>query len=198
MAGLIAALSSAVVSLFISDPQSSGNYSPSRDDILQVRTVLLHHLPIELVDAILHLAEYYSCVRAEQDAEMVFKSNSYCYVQTPPVSGLVKRVEIVIESHDQGWSSYPENWGSYDNSWTWFRGVIRRQDGSSGGTWDIARNIHAHQKWQIHTIVWEKPEDHPLMRELRMGDMIEIWPEARYPGWVNYVRHASVKIFCWI
>ncbi|TFK45911.1 hypothetical protein OE88DRAFT_1668533 [Heliocybe sulcata] len=199
MASLISALSSAVASLFLSDaPPASGTYTPSRADILLARVILLHHLPIELVDTILHHAEYYTRIHAEKDTEIVVKSDACRYVQSPPVTGPVQKVAIVVESHDQGWSSYPESWGSYENSWTWFQAVIRRSDGSSGGGWDIARNIHADNKWRRHAIVWEKPDDHPLMQELRVGDRIEIWPEARYPGWVNHVRYASVDIFCWV
>ncbi|EPQ50680.1 hypothetical protein GLOTRDRAFT_66814 [Gloeophyllum trabeum ATCC 11539] len=107
------------------------------------------------------------------------------------------RVVITIESHDQGWSSFPEHWGSYENSWTWFRAVLRRGE-ECVGSWDICRNRHADEHWRKRTVVWEKPEDHPLMKELRAGDRIEIWPEARYPGWMNFVRYASVEVLCWI
>ncbi|KXZ52317.1 hypothetical protein GPECTOR_10g949 [Gonium pectorale] len=41
----------------------------------------------------------------------------------------VEAVAVQVESHDQGWSSYPDDRNTYNNSWTWGELVLAGPDG---------------------------------------------------------------------
>ncbi len=108
----------------------------------------------------------------------------------------VKKIEVVCESHDQGWSSYPENHGTYHGSWTWGDCNVLDADGNEKGARQLAyTNLHARSDWQRHTKVFEEGE--PLVKEISLerGDSVGLWIRACFPGWCNYVRFARIKLF---
>ncbi|KAJ5628302.1 hypothetical protein N7490_010530 [Penicillium lividum] len=37
--------------------------------------------------------------------------------------------------------------------------------------------------------------DGRYLRELEVGDSIALWARARFPGWTNYVYHATIRVF---
>lgn len=93
----------------------------------------------------------------------------------------------MIESRDQGWSSYPDDHGTYRGSWTWFevekgdasilRGTEQEGEGeeqnlhpdndardptsqpSSAKGQEIVRNIHAGKTWHKHIISWAADDE---------------------------------------
>ncbi|KAE9978359.1 hypothetical protein EG327_007429 [Venturia inaequalis] len=90
-------------------------------------------LPVELVAPILNYAEYWMRTTYERedrisvDQDFGGQGGDERYLHTAPIgadglTGLkpVKKVVFVIESRDQGWSSYPDDHGTYRGSWTWF------------------------------------------------------------------------------
>ncbi|CAG8522409.1 2561_t:CDS:2, partial [Scutellospora calospora] len=99
-----------------------------------------------------------------------------------------EKIEIICESHDQGWSSYPQDQGTYNNSWTWGEVSIvsSRQNNNlqdqlteineeviekeSNVRYEIYRNRHADSDWQTHQ--YEFVSEHPLVQNLQPGDMI--------------------------
>ncbi len=120
---------------------------------------------------------------------------------------MVRKVEINITSHDQGWSSYPQDRGTYRGSWTWFEAEI-----SLGGSEDehegegehcvkreLCRNVHADAMDKTHTIIWrydaEDDGERDLIRSLGPGSSVSVVPQVRFPGWQNYVTCASVDVY---
>lgn len=118
---------------------------------------------------------------------------------------MVRKVEIHITSHDQGWSSYPRDHGTYNASWTWFEAEVRSA-GSQGGDDDghcvkkeLCRNVHAGATDKTHTSTWrydaEDDGERDLVQSLGPGSSISVVPWAMFPGWQNYVTCASVDVY---
>lgn len=83
--------------------------------------------------------------------------------------------------------------------------------------WTVSRNKRAHRDWQDHAITWSckdnvKPDsdagkaledngrgretgDGTFVRSLRLGDVVTLWAKARFPGWVNSVKSASIDVY---
>ncbi|KDQ58106.1 hypothetical protein JAAARDRAFT_193566 [Jaapia argillacea MUCL 33604] len=167
-------------------------FNPSPRDIQRTRFTLLRLLPIELVDPILHEAQYYSVLHASDPTETSLSGTTNRVLRSPPIHKPVKKIVIKVEAHDQGWSSYPEDQGTYRGSWTWF------EAGIEGGEkrWGVARNLHAESDWQNHEVVWD--EEHELVKNLREGDSVAVYAAARYPGWMNTFKNVEIEVFCWI
>ncbi|KDQ58104.1 hypothetical protein JAAARDRAFT_193565 [Jaapia argillacea MUCL 33604] len=171
--------------------------NPSPRDIQRTRFTLLRLLPIELVDSILHQAEYYTILHSTRPVETTISDSTFCCLRSRRTEKPVKRVVIKVEGHDQGWSSYPADQGTYRGSWTWFEAGIGNKEGGEGERrWGVARNLHAESAWQVHEVVWG--EDHELLKSLREGDSIDLYAAARYPGWRNTFRNVEIEVFCWI
>lgn len=94
---------------------------------------------------------------------------------------------FVIESRDQGWSSYPDDHGTYRGSWTWFEAkkgdasILGEEEGERNSEGqdlhsdlnvrdpaelpsmvegrEIVRNIHAGQLWHKHVISWAADDE---------------------------------------
>jgi hypothetical protein len=100
-------------------------HHPSEADVLAVRSLLLHHLPLELADIILDLAMYWPrIITCETRSSVVHAIDrprhdaSFVYLVTPPIPSSqqtdfthssdrpanVKMVRFSLSSHDQGWS----------------------------------------------------------------------------------------------
>jgi len=124
---------------------------------------------------------------------------------------ICRKVEITCESHDQGWSSYPNDKGTYRNSWTWgeVSVLIPKQDTYLHDPtveigdqviekepkirYRVYTNRHADSNWQIHNFVFNS--DHPLVRDLQPGYMVGLWIRSQFPGWINYVKRAELKLY---
>ncbi|KAI0264020.1 hypothetical protein BC834DRAFT_885152, partial [Gloeopeniophorella convolvens] len=186
---------------------------PSPADILITRFSLLRRLPIELVDLILHAAEYYSrCtdsfVAFPPDREIMrVRGGARLAALTPPIPHpeCIMKVVIRTESHDQGWSPYPlKDHGTYNNSWTWFELQILGKDSAAGYRgvvldvpgWRICTNRHARIDWQVVEVVLDRTNE--VVSGLRPGNRLGVVAKARYPGWVNNVRRAEIDVFSWM
>jgi hypothetical protein len=163
-------------------------HNPSRADIIAVRTILLHLLPLELVDTVLHAAEYYSHYTSSmplQHSPLMVRDGRSPAVISPPLPhlGSILRVIIRTESHDQGWSSYPEDKGTFNNSWTWLDLAVLRSMFGSASTethvvdWRIYTNIHASEAWQTTEVILDKSND--VVAALEPGDSLIVWAKAR-------------------
>ncbi|KAH9999618.1 hypothetical protein BJV74DRAFT_822657 [Russula compacta] len=176
-------------------------YIPSREDVIASRGILLHLLPLELVDEILHAAEYYprhtSVLPAHHfDDPLTVRDGRRQVVLTPPIQHpeSISRILIQTESHDQGWSSYPQDRGTYRNSWTWLDlGVIRgTPENDPAPDWRIYTNMHASDTWQNTEVDLDRENE--TVVALKPGDSLAIWAEARFPGWMNNVRSAKIEV----
>jgi hypothetical protein len=104
----------------------------TRHQVYETSFVLRQKLPRELVVPILNYAECWMRSAYIREEEVIVEEGNFnggnCrYLCSEPIGsdGLtgirpVKKVVFVLESHDQGWSSYPDNHGTYEDSWTWF------------------------------------------------------------------------------
>ncbi|EGX90207.1 hypothetical protein CCM_06626 [Cordyceps militaris CM01] len=83
--------------------------------------------------------------------------------------------------------------------------------------WTICRNKRAHRDWQDHVITWtcyddvksdsdagqaleengrgRETGDGEFVRSLKVGDVVTIWAKARFPGWTNNLRAASIDVY---
>ncbi|KAK0451418.1 uncharacterized protein EV420DRAFT_1274146 [Desarmillaria tabescens] len=114
------------------------DHIPSDDDVISVKRILNSHLPVEIIDDILDLAQYWPHVRerrrmevkaaADHQAGETFPKAEWCYIVSPPIpqDAKVHTVKFVIESRDQGSGGEPEHQGTYEGSWTWFEAAIIR------------------------------------------------------------------------
>ena len=114
------------------DDTTSIHY-PSERDVLAVRTMLLHYLPLELADIILDLAVYWTRIVIHSTQPFVASASSrpgidanFVYLVTPPIPYLqhtegadscdqptkVRMMRFSISSHDQGWGGEQNLQGS--------------------------------------------------------------------------------------
>ena len=138
----------------------------------------------------------------------------------------VLQVIVDIYSHDQGWSTDPHReWiGTYNGSHTWWDITLDRPDAASYAkdhfanmddssdseresvftpvTYseihrrELCRNLHASDKFQLHTIVLSS--DDPLVRDAQPGDVFSLWARTQYPAWMNLVSYARIRArLCW-
>ena len=138
----------------------------------------------------------------------------------------VLQVIVDIYSHDQGWSTDPHReWiGTYNRSHTWWDLTLDRPDAASYAkdqfanmddssdseresvftpvTYseihrrELCRNLHASDKFQLHTIVLSS--DDPLVRDAQPGDVFSLWARTQYPAWMNLVSYARIRArLCW-
>ncbi|KAF8992156.1 hypothetical protein BDQ17DRAFT_1254220 [Cyathus striatus] len=120
---------------------------PSRNDVFEVRDILLHLAPAELVEYIMNEAEYWAKLVTLRKAEVIVKASDNpnnsadeCYLLSAPIPKTmrdgeviptkVKMVKFTTRSCDQGGggSALARGMllGTYNPSWTWFEaGIIR-------------------------------------------------------------------------
>ena len=161
-------------------------HNTSHEDVIATRDVLLHLLPLELADKILHIAEYYprltSVLPSHHFEDPLTVSDGRRQVVTsPPIHrpDSISCVLIQTESHDQGWSSNPRDRGRYKNSWTWLDlGVVRNTSaGVAAPDWRIYTNIRASNDWQAAEVVLDMSNE--TVAALLPGDSLVIWAGAR-------------------
>ncbi|KAK0199698.1 hypothetical protein DFS33DRAFT_184481 [Desarmillaria ectypa] len=114
------------------------DHIPSGDDVISVKRVLNHYLPVEIIDDILDFAQYWPRIHERRRIGLkavafhqvgeTFPKAEWCYTVSPPIpqNAKVCAVEFVIESCDQGHGGEPEHRGTYEGSWTWFEAAIIR------------------------------------------------------------------------
>jgi hypothetical protein len=121
-------------------------------------------LHVGLVLEILDLGEYW-IKRSTARAEYIIKSSDMyeqrIYLKSNKLQGRprnpIQKVEFVIRSHDQGWSSFPNDHGSYNNSWTWFDLEIQAPTGrfldfDDFGDQKLVVNVHARKETTEHRV----------------------------------------------
>ncbi|TFK28563.1 hypothetical protein FA15DRAFT_43395 [Coprinopsis marcescibilis] len=119
-------------------------------------------------------------------------------------SGPVRRMTFRTTSHDQGYSDQEEHHGKYSYSHTWFDAGIMHQDGTEQREGKermlVQRNVCADSEWRVHFNEWvyaTSPQE--LMDwfdSINPGDTVGLYPTALYPGWQNYVRNATMEMWC--
>jgi len=107
-------------------------------DVVKIALLLRQRLPGDLVPSILDFAQLWDVkgtarsLRPDRVGELQApKLQTSLIVPSYLPRGAVRRVRFIVESRDQGWSSYPEDHGTDRGSWTWFEAGIRGLDTSN-------------------------------------------------------------------
>eukprot|EP00210_Caulerpa_lentillifera_P001888 g1816.t1 len=151
-------------------------------------------LPMSAVNKILQKSQFHCII--EKKTEQGFQGGNMCHClfKFGPLPAKPFKVEIVVVSHDQGWSSYPNDQGTYRNSWTWGEvDVINEAERSKlPERIPVFTNLHARSNWQTHDLTFEN--DERFMSCLETGDILEMYFRSAHPGWVIYVREAKMTV----
>jgi hypothetical protein len=131
----------------------------------------------------------------------------------------VRKVTFTTISQDQGWSSFPDDQGTERGCWTWFEAVQRdpaepvyqevvraHQEGGSSSEVapppegrELFHNLHALREWKSYSRTWsiydEDEETRQWVGELERGKIIDLTVWARYVGWRNRVKSASIDLY---
>ncbi|CAG8137416.1 unnamed protein product [Penicillium salamii] len=191
------------------DQRPDNIYHPTQPrDIFEAFSILRQcgqgRLPRFIILQILELARYWILHKAWRKGTLCVTEDD-CrerapYLATELVPGLkypVQEIVFRICCHDQGWSSDPENHGTFNGSFTWFELDIERpSDPGYGGHprhQCLLRNLHACSQVACYTVHFNQSTD--WVRNLQVGDRISIIPMARYPGWMNFVKQASIEVY---
>jgi ankyrin repeat protein len=163
------------------------------------RTPLPHGIAISIIK----LAEYFlktQSTRSEYKC-IVERNGGQPYLRSAPITGNVQMIAFTIESHDQGFSSYPQDRGTYNNSWAWFEvGVVNMMgmEVPIGGQKTIQNNVHASRKKRRHVVVYGKGKhmnNAEWLQSLSQGDTVMVVPFARYNGWENHVYSVKIEVY---
>ncbi|KAF9072104.1 hypothetical protein BDP27DRAFT_1321082 [Rhodocollybia butyracea] len=181
--------------------------TPSEKDVENVRHLLRTLLPLELVDLAIEYAEYWPCLHSESPFRVRFEAEAapglkiaYCYLLSLPIPNVstrkglqipqVKRIEIHLQSHDQGWATHSGPWfeativqdaGESRPKWlnaalnypldlSLARADFQQVFAADNLRWHIASNQVANRATQHHSVVWTKQEaDGPKDAESSKG-----------------------------
>lgn len=180
-------------------------YPRDSTDATEVFDTLRQWFPSELALEILEQAGYWLRSRVTRRDSISYTEFS-CrghppYLTAEPIQGErgpVREIRFSIHSHDQGWSDHGEDHGTFRNSWTWFDLRVHRLEDGEVSSDDhlvrLATNAHARSETLQHEIVYRSDRDDWVPR-LQSGDRLCIVPQARFPGWRNYVEAASIEIY---
>lgn len=150
-------------------------YQPSFADFFVLllniyRSKTTYNIPLEVLIVILRdYAAYLPKLKAENQKYLSCGNNSnVLYVRVPlPLTTHVhiSQVHVVVDGHDQGWSSYPEHRGTRQGSWTWYELVISRQDRRAHNDirTTVCRNIHASSNFERQERTYIHPLDKPAL-----------------------------------
>ncbi|GJE98494.1 hypothetical protein PsYK624_147260 [Phanerochaete sordida] len=161
-------------------------------DVVRVRMMLQRLLPIELVEIVLHDAQYYSVVTSTQK-QLIFHDDDreICTISlNERQRRCIQGISALIRGHDQGWSSYPEDRGTYRNSWTWYS--LATSNARNGDAPRLATNRHADGTTQTHEFDWDRQSE--VVRDVASSGMVALWAHARYPGWRNFIEEARLSV----
>lgn len=181
-------------------------------DIFETFWLLQRHaaskdLPRSVVLRIMDLGRYWLCSTTSRDDHIALNDatsrQAPAYLTTAPIVGRalspIRELVFEVTSHDQGFSSYPECYGTYDNSWTYFEyGVERGEGGQQQFNYEglerrICVNVHAKRAATTHRKVFR--DRNGLLGRIERGDRVQVFAQARFPGWVNYVEGVRVVVF---
>jgi hypothetical protein len=151
-----------------------------------------------------------------------FDWRPYVSLGIPEDISFVRSVIFTTESHDQGmlalmpmaehnggketiayiltgWSDKAHIYGgTYNQSFTWFDAEIATRGKLGKLTRLVQTNVHASRQWRTHVNTWDVHDSDQSIRnwlaQLQGGDVIQVYPKARYPGWVDFVRRVEIEI----
>jgi len=163
------------------------------EDVQHLRDLFCERVPTELVEfsednhvITVHTRE----LRCVHEEDVAILSVSLADPRLAALLRRVRRVELVIKGHDQGWSDFPVDHGTTRGAWTWYS-LGTNDPATHEGR--LATNKHAVSEAQTHgPYVWER--DSKVVRMLQEAKVIEVWAHARFSGWVNYVEDAQMSI----
>ncbi|KAK4098417.1 HET-domain-containing protein [Parathielavia hyrcaniae] len=118
----------------------------------------------------------------------------YVELTVPDDAQTVTAASFTTVSRDQGWAD------SKIQSYTWWEVALRRPKGmkSDLGSIQIQHNRVANPELFEATTRWDAQSPDlgytVWLRSLRPGDVIQLVSKAVYPGWVNIVQEATIKI----
>lgn len=147
---------------------------------------------------ILDYAEVWNSISTRTDAAFQ-KENCYdLYLRiTLPsdemVTRGVRKLEVTVDSHDQGWSSYPHDHNTMRGSWTYGEVWVRNAEGEKVYSYIVYTNVHACKDWKLQSKSFDRYDE--IMSHLKPGASVDLMLVARYPGWVNNTRFAEMKVF---
>jgi hypothetical protein len=124
-----------------------------------------------------------------------------------------------------GFSDFPELQGTYRGTCSWFEVRVTKAapqpdlssqtgsvnaHGSTAPTTAATRsptttirfqeNVHASWQSRDHTNTWDVRDPIPWINEwlrgLEVGDVVEVFAMAQYPGWRNYVEFVEIELCC--
>ncbi|CAG8135882.1 unnamed protein product [Penicillium salamii] len=206
-------------------PHDSGDQRPDKiyhptqpRDIFEAFSILRQcgqgRLPRFIILQILELARYWILHKAWRKGTLCVTEDD-CrerapYLATelvPDFKYPVQEIVCRIVCHEQDLSSDPEssdpessdheNHGTPKSSFTWFElDMERPSDQGHGGHprhQFPLRNRHACSQVACFTVYFTQSTY--WVRNLQVGDRISIIPMARYPGWMNLVKQASIEVY---
>jgi hypothetical protein len=91
-------------------------------------------------------------------------------------------------------------WSHEELSWpVWFEAGVQKPDGTCPPRRAIQKNLHAMSTPKSHINVWDFRSDDQGVREwlsaIEGGDLIQVFPKARFSRWCNYVSHAKIPLW---
>ena len=179
-------------------------------------------LPLELILQVLEDPTRWILASERMDSCTLSAPRSISYhvgsedvASTPPFTlyrlSTLRRISFILRSKDQGWSSYPNDRGTFRNSWTWFEARIERSEVGSPEhaqgqdranissqtcvySCRVQTNRHAGSDLEEYTIEYGPSSE--LLQLIQKGDRIILSAHAQYGGWVNFIDHASIELWC--
>ncbi|KAI5834820.1 hypothetical protein K523DRAFT_412089 [Schizophyllum commune Tattone D] len=150
----------------------------SMDDLRDVYDVLfrLGISEASVILDILDLAGFWLCSTTARSEYLRVMDTNLVYVAVQTPSAPIRAVTFITESHDQGWSSYGPNH---------IPELL------------VLANVHASDVRRRHVNTGEcrDPELQEWLASLDAGDELRLIACSRYPGWVNHVYEAEVRVY---
>ena len=161
--------------------------------------LVVHFLPhsMELCMMVLDFAEVWNCTVVRTD--LAFKKQHckemYLRISVPniPMSKGPRKLEISVDSHDQGWSSYPHHANTRQNSWTWGEVWVSNSQGEALYKDHVYRNLHACGQWELQHKTFDRYTE--LLSHIKPGVNVDLMLCAEFPGWMNSTRFAEMKLY---
>ena len=130
----------------------------------------------------------------QREAEVIVRNSRIPYIASQPIpeGKTLRKVIITVVSKDQGWSNYLEDYGTYRNSWTWFELSVGSPSKDSRERWRdvVVTNIHADSGFKEHSV---EISDGELYEKVKSGYVLTVWALAKFPGWTNTVKKATMR-----
>jgi hypothetical protein len=108
---------------------NSSHHDVTNNDIKQIQDCFdtflerqhLSILPREVLEQIFDFAGLWPTCKISSNKSISGENLNILHLVSHevPQGTICKQIEVIVWSHDQGWSSYPQNSGTYNGSWTW-------------------------------------------------------------------------------